>query len=141
MKKITNGKKILDQMLKVRTSYPADVLKSREVLAREAPEYLELFHKTYLYVLNERSALSPKMKELIIIAADSMQFYERGMRSHMASALKLGATSDEIVDTLLAASIAGGIHVLSVALPIFDDVINAWRKNQEKARKSKKLKK
>jgi len=141
MKKITNGKKILDQMLKVRNSYPADVLKSREILAREAPEYLELFHKTYLYVLNERSALSPKIKELIIIAADSMQFYERGLRSHMTSALKLGATRDEIVDTLLTASIAGGIHVLSVALPIFDEVIHAWEKNQGKASKAGKVKK
>ena len=46
-----SGKEILEEMLKLRKSYPAEVLKSREVLAREAPEYLELFHKTYTYVV------------------------------------------------------------------------------------------
>lgn len=118
-------------MLKVRTSYPADVLKSREILAREAPQYLELFHKTYLYILQERKALSPKIKELIIIAVDAAQFYERGLRSHIRSALELGATKDEIVEALLASSLAAGIHALSVAMPIFDEVLEAWMKEQQ----------
>lgn len=120
------GMGILDEMLKVRTSYPPDVLKSREILAREAPEYLELFHKTYLYLFEQRSALSSKMKELIIIAVDAAQFYERGLRSHMRSALKAGATKDEIVEALLACSLAAGIHALSVSLPILDEVLHEW---------------
>jgi len=126
-------------MLKVRTSYPADVLKSREILAREAPEYLELFHKTFLYILHERSALTPKVKELIIIAVDAAQFYERGIRSHIKSALKAGATRDEIVEALLASSLAAGIHALSVSLPIFDEVIEQWEKEQKVTRKKKTL--
>ena len=126
MAQARSGKQVLDEMLKVRTSYPPDVLRSREILAREAPEYLELFHKTYMYVVEERKALSPKMKELIIIAVDAAQFYERGLRSHITSALKLGATKDEIVEALLASSLAAGIHSLSVAMPIFDDVLQAW---------------
>ena len=126
-------------MLKVRTSYPADVLKSREILAREAPEYLELFHKTFLYILHERSALTPKVKELIIIAVDAAQFYERGIRSHIKSALKAGATRDEIVEALLASSLAAGIHALSVSLPIFDEVIEQWEKEQKITRKKKTL--
>jgi AhpD family alkylhydroperoxidase len=126
-------------MLKVRTSYPADVLKSREILAREAPEYLELFHKTFLYILHERSALTPKVKELIIIAVDAAQFYERGIRSHIKSALKAGATRDEIVEALLASSLAAGIHALSVSLPIFDEVIEQWEKEQKATRKKKTL--
>jgi AhpD family alkylhydroperoxidase len=139
MKRSAKGKKILGQMLKVRTSYPADVLKSREILAREAPEYLELFHKTFLYILHERSALSPKVKELIIIAVDAAQFYERGIRSHIKSALKAGATRDEIVEALLASSLAAGIHALSVSLPIFDEVIEQWEKEQKVTRKKKTL--
>ena len=131
MAEVRSGKQILDEMLKVRTSYPAQVLKSREILAREAPEYLELFHKTYMYVLEERKALSPRMKELIIIAVDAAQHYERGLRSHIKSALKLGATRDEIVEALLASSLAGGIHVLSVAMPIFDEVLEEWNKEQQ----------
>jgi AhpD family alkylhydroperoxidase len=126
-----SGKDILEEMLKVRTSYPPDVLKSREVLAREAPEYLELFHKTYTYIFEERKALSPKMKELIVIAVDAAQFYERGLRSHMTSALKLGASKDEIVEALLASSLAAGIHVLSVAMPILDEVLEASQKEQK----------
>jgi len=126
-------------MLKVRTSYPADVLKSREILAREAPEYLELFHKTFLYILHERSALTPKVKELIIIAVDAAQFYERGIRSHIKSALKAGATRDEIVEALLASSLAAGIHALSVSLPIFDEVIEQWEKERKVTRKKKTL--
>lgn len=137
MKRSAKGKRILGQMLKVRTSYPADVLKSREILAREAPEYLELFHKTFLYILHERSALTPKVKELIIIAVDAAQFYERGIRSHIKSALKAGATRDEIVEALLASSLAAGIHALSVSLPIFDEVIEQWEKEQKVTRKKK----
>jgi AhpD family alkylhydroperoxidase len=139
MKRSAKGKRILGQMLKVRTSYPADVLKSREILAREAPEYLELFHKTFLYILHERSALTPKVKELIIIAVDAAQFYERGIRSHIKSALKAGATRDEIVEALLASSLAAGIHALSVSLPIFDEVIEQWEKEQKVTRKKKTL--
>jgi AhpD family alkylhydroperoxidase len=139
MKRSAKGKRILGQMLKVRTSYPADVLKSREILAREAPEYLELFHKTFLYILHERSALTPKVKELIIIAVDAAQFYERGIRSHIKSALKAGATRDEIVEALLASSLAAGIHALSVSLPIFDEVIEQWEKEQKATRKKKTL--
>jgi AhpD family alkylhydroperoxidase len=101
------------------------------VLAREAPEYLELFHKTYMYILHERKALSPKMKELIIIAVDAAQFYERGLRSHIRSALVAGATRDEIVEALLASSLAAGIHALSVAMPIFDEVIEQWESGQD----------
>ena len=137
MRRSAKGRKILGQVLKVRTSYPADVLKSREILAREAPEYLELFHKTFLYILHERSALTPKVKELIIIAVDAAQFYERGIRSHIKSALKAGATRDEIVEALLASSLAAGIHALSVSLPIFDEVIEQWEKEQKETRKKK----
>ncbi len=131
----SKGREILEEMLKIRTSYPPDVLKSREILAREAPEYLELFHKTYLYILHERSALPPKVKELIIIAVDAAQFYERGLRSHIRSALEAGATRDEIVEALLASSLAAGIHALSVSLPIFDEVIEQWEKERKEPRK------
>lgn len=137
MKAGAKGQKILGEMLKIRKSYPADVLKSREVMAREAPEYLELFHKTYLYILHQRSALTPKVKELIIIAVDAAQFYERGLRSHIRSALEAGATRDEIVEALLASSLAAGIHALSVAFPVFDEVITQWDKEQRTARKRK----
>jgi AhpD family alkylhydroperoxidase len=132
MARTDKSKQVLDSMLAVRTSYPPDVQRSRQVLAREAPEYLELFHKTYMYILHERKALTPKMKELIIIGVDAAQFYERGLRSHMRSALKAGATRGEIVEALLAASLAAGIHALSVAMPVFDDVMQEW----EAARKS-----
>src|ERR1043166_7094778 len=103
------GKQVLERMLSVRTSYPPDVLKSREVLAREAPEYLEQFNKSFMYIMHERKALPPKMKELIIIAVDAAQFYERGLRSHIKSALKEGATRDEIVEALLTSSLAAGL--------------------------------
>lgn len=138
MKQSRKGSEILGEMLKVRTTYPSDVLKSRQVLAREAPEYLELFHKTYMYIMHERSALPPKMKELVIIAVDAAQFYERGLRSHIKSALTAGATRDEIVEALLASSLAAGIHVLSVAMPIFDEVMEEWKNDQDVRRKKNK---
>ena len=133
----TKGSQVLNEMLKVRKSYPADVLKSRQVLAREAPEYLELFHKTYMYIMHKRAALPPKMKELIIIAVDAAQFYERGLRSHIKSALQAGATRDEIVEALLASSLAAGIHALSVAMPILDEMLEEWKK-KKRARRARK---
>ena len=127
----TPGKTVLEEMLKVRTSYPADVLKSRQILAREAPEYLALFHQTYLHLFEQRKALSPVMKELIIIAVDAAQHYERGLRSHMKSALKLGATKDEIVEALLACALASGIHPLSIAMPILEEVLQEWEQEKQ----------
>jgi alkylhydroperoxidase/carboxymuconolactone decarboxylase family protein YurZ len=40
------------------------------------------------------------------------------------------AAVDEIVEALLASLLAAGIHALSVAMPIFDDVITEWEAEQ-----------
>jgi len=129
------GREILEKVRRDRKSYTREVLKSREVLARDAPEYLELFHKTHMHVVYERTALPPKIKELIITAVDAAQFYERGLRVHIRGALNEGATREEVLEALLAASLPAGMHALSVALPIFDEVVEKWEEEKKNAGK------
>jgi len=113
------GKSILERMQKERDFVP----RSREVLAEWDSTCLEYYHDLFMHVRNSREGLSPKMMEILFIAIDAAQLYERGVGPHMRSALKAGASPHEVLDALLAASICSGIHALSMSMPIFADVI------------------
>ena len=87
----------------------------RRLLAERDPEYMELVHNITTHVFRD-GALSRKMKEIICICADALQFYEPGVRIHTRNALKLGATEQEIIEALEVA-VLPGIHYLTVLLP------------------------
>ena len=87
----------------------------RKQLAERDPVFMELYHNAATHVFRE-GALSRKVKELICICADALQFYEPGVRIHVRNALKLGATEEEIIEALETA-IMPGIHYLSALLP------------------------
>ncbi len=87
----------------------------RRLLAERDPKYMELVHDITTHVFRD-GALSRKMKEIICICADALQFYEPGVRIHTRNALKLGATEQEIIEALEVA-VLPGIHYLTVLLP------------------------
>lgn len=99
------------------------VLRSREFLAEHDPEYLKMFHDLHMHVVYSRKALQPRIKELIICAVDAATFYWQGLWVHIRGALDAGATPDEILEALEAASLPGGIHALSQSLPILDQIL------------------
>ena len=72
-----------------------------------------------LYIPWAQGPLLPKQKELIYVAIDAAtnHLYERGIRIHMAKALKSGATVAEIIEVLRLASSLGS-QTLAIGLPI-----------------------
>jgi alkylhydroperoxidase/carboxymuconolactone decarboxylase family protein YurZ len=133
LKMAERSKEIIEKIKKDRPTYTSQVLRSREILAKEDPEYLELFHRMHMHVVHEKSALPTKIKEIIISAVDAATHYERGLRVHIRGALEAGASREEIFEGLQAASLPAGIHVLSISLPILEDVLKEF--NEAKAKK------
>lgn len=127
----TQPEALIERIRKDRPSYTPQVMRSREILAQEDPEYLELFHRMHMHVVYGRSSLPVKMKEIIISAVNAANGYERGLRVHLRGALDAGATKDEIVEGLLTASLPAGIHVLSVSLPILEEVLREFERSRE----------
>jgi alkylhydroperoxidase/carboxymuconolactone decarboxylase family protein YurZ len=63
--------------------------------------------------------LSPKLAELLSIAVDASitHMYAPGTRRHIQSALKLGATMEEIME-VLKICVAQGMQAANLAIPI-----------------------
>jgi len=127
------GRRIMEQIRKDRPNYTKKTLLSREIIAEEDPEYLELFHRMHMHVVHENNNLPTKIKEIIITAVDAANGYGRGVKIHIIGALAAGATKKEIFEGLQAASMPAGIHVLSVALPILKEVLEEWEEKEDDA--------
>ena len=117
---------LMEKVRKDRPTYTAKTMKSREMLAKEDPTYLEYYHNMYMHVMNEKNHLPIRIKEIIISAVNAATGYERGIKIHLRGALEAGATKDEIIEGLQAASLPAGIHVLSLGLPIFGEVLEDY---------------
>jgi alkylhydroperoxidase/carboxymuconolactone decarboxylase family protein YurZ len=63
--------------------------------------------------------LEPKIKELVYTAFDASatHLYVPGLKLHMRNAIRLGATTEEIMEVLEIASVIG-IHAATVAVPM-----------------------
>lgn len=94
-----------------------------EGVLRLDPEFL----RAYLHfsaVPWRKNHLDDKVKEFIYIAIDAnaTHMYLPGVRQHIAAALKLGATPQEIMEVLeLAATL--GIHAMNIGVPILAEVL------------------
>lgn len=82
------------------------------------PEWTERFLAMGMMPI-ARGVLDPKTWEFIAIAVDASctHLYGPGVRRHIAKALDLGATRDEILGVLQAVSVLG-IHSMSLGTPI-----------------------
>jgi alkylhydroperoxidase/carboxymuconolactone decarboxylase family protein YurZ len=70
--------------------------------------------------------LEPKVKALVLLAIDAAatHLYAPGVRHHVRRALELGATRDEVIETLeLTATL--GIHACNVGVPILLEELEA----------------
>jgi alkylhydroperoxidase/carboxymuconolactone decarboxylase family protein YurZ len=68
---------------------------------------------------NKNGVLPRKFKELIYIAinASTTHLYEPALRTHIRSALRAGATKEEILEVLEMTSVLG-IHTCTLGVPI-----------------------
>lgn len=104
-----------------------------KILAREDPDYLEHWHNTFMHVMQGRQALPRKFKELIVVAANAATLFEEGVKFHIRSALKFGATKDEVIEALEAAALPGGIHALTTGLLALEEVLQELAARQKPA--------
>lgn len=74
-------------------------------------------------VPRRRGALDDKTRELVLIAVNASvtHLHRESIRHHMKSALRRGATADEIVEVLQLVSVLG-IHAISLGFPALQDL-------------------
>jgi alkylhydroperoxidase/carboxymuconolactone decarboxylase family protein YurZ len=74
----------------------------------------------------ESGTLEPKVKEMIYVAFDASatHLYVPGLKVHMRNAVRLGATTQELMEVLEIASVVG-IHAATVAAPILAEELQA----------------
>lgn len=82
------------------------------------PKFLEAY-LAFRSVPHRDGPLPAKFKELILIAinAATTHLYGPGVRRHMQNALKVGATKEEILETIQLTTVMG-IHSCNLAIPI-----------------------
>jgi alkylhydroperoxidase/carboxymuconolactone decarboxylase family protein YurZ len=96
-----------------------------------SPDYFEAYAE-FSSVPWKHGTLEPKIKEFIYIAIDSAttHLHEAGTRTHMANALKLGATPAEIMEVLALTSVLG-VHTMAVGVPA---LLAELKRAEEKAK-------
>jgi alkylhydroperoxidase/carboxymuconolactone decarboxylase family protein YurZ len=90
------------------------------ILSERDPECMRLVHELTMHALHHRSALPQKVKELILISLNAFDYYEFGFRVHVRSALRCGATADEILEALEVVGVQK-THALTSMLPILEE--------------------
>lgn len=87
------------------------------------PDFLEAY-LAFRNVPQAKGPLEQKYKELILIAinAATTHLYGPGVRRHIQNALKAGASSEEILQTIQLTTVMG-IHSCNLAIPILMDEV------------------
>lgn len=94
-----------------------------EVFQKEAPEVAEAFN-SQIEALKSTKGLDSKTKQLVYIGIKSAMGDTTAIYYHVAMAKKLGATRDEIKDTILitlsVCGLKGVASCLPTALEVYD---------------------
>lgn len=86
----------------------------------ERPEVL-VSHLLYKDAVTKTSALDPKYVELVCLAVGAALKCVHCTGYHMQAALKMGATREEILETVLIAGLISNSSVLANAYRVIDD--------------------
>ncbi len=88
------------------------------------PLWTEQFITTGLPIFTG-ALIPPKLAELLSIALDASytHMYAPGTRRHIRAALKLGATTEEIME-VLTLCVVQGVQALNLGVPILDEELN-----------------
>jgi len=91
-----------------------------EVLKNKDPEFFEVV-KAVMDKTQEKGALDPKTKTLIILFNDAARGHADAVKSLAAFARKLGATDEEIRETIRLAFTASGLSGLVAGMAAFSE--------------------
>lgn len=113
------GKEIMEKEIKMIFE---DYLEERgnvpdyaKFLAEENPEFLTNWFKTRR-VFRGKGVLPEKFKEFLLMACNATRLNEVGVRMHIETAIKMGATKQEILEVALCTWLIGGMPSLNVCL-------------------------
>jgi alkylhydroperoxidase/carboxymuconolactone decarboxylase family protein YurZ len=89
------------------------------------PDFFEAYTE-FSSVPSRHGALSPKTRELILIAVDvaATHLHANGARSHIRNAIKLGATREEIMEVFELVSVLG-IHSTAMGAPMLRTALSS----------------
>jgi alkylhydroperoxidase/carboxymuconolactone decarboxylase family protein YurZ len=113
------SQQIKDEFIRVRGAWSD----TWEAVLQVDPEFLAAYLELSA-VPWRKNHLDAKTKELIYICIDAnaTHMYLPGVRQHIAAALRLGVTQQEIMEVLeLSATL--GIHAMNVGVPLLADVL------------------
>ncbi|MDT7598652.1 MAG: hypothetical protein QOK26_729 [Pseudonocardiales bacterium] len=90
-----------------------------------APDLFEAYVE-FSSVPWKTGTLAPKVKEMIYIAFDASatHLYVPGLKLHLRNAVRLGATTGELMEVLSIVSVVG-IHAATTAAPILAEIVAA----------------
>jgi len=99
------------------------MLGSRPFIFQALKEKTDTFVLSILadYKTSRPEHFSPKMAELIAIAAAAGAGAEQCLKLHISAAQKEGATRDEILDTIMIAAMIGKTKILASALRLLPE--------------------
>ncbi len=77
--------------------------------------------------------LEPKVRELLYVAIDASttHLYNAGTKTHMANAVRYGATAEEIMEVLMLVSVLG-VHTMTESVPILMEEVAKFEAAQKK---------
>ena len=104
------------ELLEAMTKERGYMLPPWAYLAEKDLEFLEAYNQLYQKGLADGKALSAKTREFIAIALLAYRGLGDGVYEHAKRALRLGATKQELLETIETSMIPGGAPTLSVGL-------------------------
>jgi alkylhydroperoxidase/carboxymuconolactone decarboxylase family protein YurZ len=117
---------VLDRILKDR----GFVYPSHQMLAERDPEFMELFHSSFMHVFHHRKALPLKFKEILGLCLDAMFDFKEAFRVHTRNALAAGATEDEILEALELTTLIG-MRPITSNLSLLVEEVTAYKQKHQ----------
>lgn len=120
-------KKVFDDYMKERAYIP----EYAKILAEEYPEFLIKWFDTRR-TFRGKGVLPEKFKELIMAAGAACRMVEKSTDAHMQTAMKHGATKQEILEMSLCVWLIGGMPSLSLCMSALGKLLKKEEETKKK---------
>jgi AhpD family alkylhydroperoxidase len=101
-------------------------------------DFLEAYERIYELTAVRKGKLSPKVREMIVVAAVSIGGYLPGIKDHVRRALRLGATKEELVEVFQSAYFHTGALTLVNGMVALIDVLKELEDEKKPAARAAK---
>lgn len=89
-----------------------EISKTHEYLARNDPDFTEIYDKLFEVLWTKKRTLPTKVKELVVIAILASKGQYDALRTHIRRAREKGVSPQEILETLENTMLYGGAEAL-----------------------------